>query len=146
MQTTFVFFDIQKFANFWWKNDDDLTINQGGVTWFINILFPLFFRSNCAKFDHWRIYLTDFMEGNLCFPHLWAATKRPIVNWVNGAGYCCIIKKITKSEAVSLLQIANLIKKVGQYKTYFSLWHIKYRLRISKVWCNWYWTTKISPL
>ena len=36
---------------------------------------------------------------------------------IKGADYCCIINKICKSEAVNLLQKADLNKKVERYKT-----------------------------
>ena len=40
-------------------------------------------RYNCAKFQHCRIYVTDFMEEEFASLHPWAAIKRPILSRVN---------------------------------------------------------------
>ena len=36
---------------------------------------------------------------------------------IKGSDYCCIISLISKNEAISLMQNADLIKKVEHYKT-----------------------------
>ena len=32
---------------------------------------------------------------------------------ISGAGYCCFVNRISKDEAVNLLQIADLTEKIG---------------------------------
>ena len=61
-QALFVFLDIAKFADFWWKNAD-VSRTQGGY----HVIY-LFFASsshkvNCAKLHRFRIWVTDFREG-----------------------------------------------------------------------------------
>ena len=35
---------------------------------------------------------------------------------INGAGYCCIISRISKREGIDLFQKADLYKKVHHYR------------------------------
>ena len=65
---------------------------------------------------------------------------------IHGADYCCIISGISKSEAIRLLQKADLNEKCRAlliikiiYKVY-KKWIKKY-----KVWWYWNWKTQISP-
>ena len=77
----FVFLDMAKLTDFWWKMLMSVKI-KGSVTLFTYFLDVLYARYNCAKFHRCRICVTDFMEGVFMAPppHLLAAPERPI--WV----------------------------------------------------------------
>ena len=61
MQSTPIFLDITKVADFGWKNAVSRT---QGVCHVIDIyLYLLEARYHCAKFHHCRIRVTDFREG-----------------------------------------------------------------------------------
>ena len=40
---------------------------------------------------------------------------------IKGSDYCCIISLISKNEAINLMQNADLIEKVEQYKRYIKM-------------------------
>ena len=52
---------------------------------------------------------------------------------IKGADYCCIISKISKSQAINLMQDIDLIKKVQHYKTKTLLSYIKMITKILKL-------------
>ena len=52
---------------------------------------------------------------------------------IKGADYCCIISKISKSQAINLMQDIDLIKKAQHYKTKTLLWYIKMITKILKL-------------
>ena len=80
MQSTSVFVNITKVADFHWKNADDSRVQ--GVRYVIYIFLDLLsVKYNCAKFHHCRICVTDFRKGVfLARPSVWATPKRPILN------------------------------------------------------------------
>ena len=66
MQSIHVFFDIENFADFERKIDDSSRTH--GMCHVIHVEFgPLKVRYNCAKFNHCRICMREFMEGGLTF-------------------------------------------------------------------------------
>ena len=52
---------------------------------------------------------------------------------IKGADYCCIISKISKSQAINLMQDIDLIKKAQHYKTKTLLSYIKMITKILKL-------------
>ena len=52
---------------------------------------------------------------------------------IKGADYCCIISKISKSQAIILMQDIDLIKKAQHYKTKTLLSYIKMITKILKL-------------
>ena len=96
---------------------------KGYVAWFIYFLDLLWERYNCAKFHHFRMYVTDFREGYLFnpYPHPWADTKRPILNRVNKVvgqeqGKCVNERTITLS-----LPPKNYLQAVYLHSMYYLL-------------------------
>ena len=72
---------------------------KGCVTWLIYFLNRPCVRYEGAKFDHCRICVTDFKEGQpLCPPpfHPWAAPKKPTLNRVKNAYLPFLIDKVIK--------------------------------------------------
>ena len=68
MQSSSVFLDIAKYADFRWKKMLMSAELMGCVTCFIYFLDPLLVRwYNCANFHHFRICMTDFKEGGWLF-------------------------------------------------------------------------------
>ena len=66
---------------------------------------------------------------------------------INGVNYCCIINRISKSEAVNLLQKADLRKIAERYKYVKNLFsNIKMIKRNFNVWQYWNWKNSILPL
>ena len=81
-QSTSVFLHVAKFTDIRWKTLMSAEL-KGCVTWFIYFLDLPQLNYNCAKFHHYRIYVTDFMERGLKDPpYSWTAPKKPILNRV----------------------------------------------------------------
>ena len=81
MQSIPVFLDVNKFADFRWK-DARVSRYQAMChvffgSFFMSFLDLLKVRHNCAKFDHCRICLKDFRERGLFAPHPTPIREQP---------------------------------------------------------------------